>query len=236
MRLHKGLRISHMNFAFSATKKFFNNVSMHCEPGELNFLQGKNGSGKSTLFAILQGYIPSHAQLTGTFSIDEYETKVEHNQLNYSFTKHITTVVQKVDEMIAPHFSVEQNVQCANLPNYPGLYTLPSAQKMSLLQDFNIDTRMRVEQLSGGQKQIVAIVMALQKSAQLLLLDEPTAALDPKNAHMVMQCLRKLAQTLHITVLIISHDKELVQTYAPGYYFEINQDDHDLRTIEKKLF
>jgi ABC-type dipeptide/oligopeptide/nickel transport system ATPase subunit len=52
---------------------------------------------------------------------------------------------------------------------------------------------------------------------------------------MVMQCLQKLAQELDLTVLIISHDKELVATYAPGYYFEITQDNNHMRTIEKVI-
>jgi ABC-type lipoprotein export system ATPase subunit len=113
---------------------------------------------------------------------------------------------------------------------------LSEAHNLFMLQEFNIDIHKKVDELSGGQKQILAILMALQKPTKLLLLDEPTAALDPKNAHMVMQCLQKLAQELDITVLIISHDKELVLAYAPGYYFEITQDDNDVRTIEVQKF
>ena len=219
----KGLRITHMNFSFSANTLFFKDVSLHCLPGVLNFLQGKNGSGKSTFFNILQGHIAEQAQLTGNFSVDGQDIRHQY----------VTTVVQDVDSMLANQFSVKQNLQCANLPQYPGLHDLPEAKNLALLQEFNIDYRKRVDQLSGGQKQILAIVMTLQKSTKLLLLDEPTAALDPKNAHMVMQCLQKIAQELAITILIISHDKELVLTYAPGYYFEIKQDDYDVRTIEK---
>ncbi len=221
--LIRGLHITHMNFSFSANTPFFKDVSLHCLPGNLNFLQGKNGSGKSTFFNILQKHIPQSARLTGNFSVDGQEIRFPY----------VTTVVQDVDSMLATQFSVKQNLQCANLPQYPGLHNLPEAKNLTLLQEFNIDYHKKVDQLSGGQKQILAIVMTLQKSTKLLLLDEPTAALDPRNAHMVMQCLQKLAQELTITVLIISHDKELVLTYAPGYYFEIKQDDHDVRTIEK---
>jgi ABC-type multidrug transport system ATPase subunit len=223
----KGLYVQHMSFSFlSQEKPFFENVSLHCLPGTLNFLQGKNGSGKSTFFNILQATIPQGARLTGNFMIDGQEMKPEY----------ITMVVQDVDEMIVPQFSVEQNMQCANLPHHPGLRNLPETHNIAMLQEFNIDSNKRVDELSGGQKQILAIVMASQKPTKLLLLDEPTAALDPKNANMVMQCLQKLAQDLGITVLIISHDKELVMAYAPGYYFEITQDDNDMRSIEKITF
>jgi ABC-type multidrug transport system ATPase subunit len=219
----KGLYIQHMDFAFSAEKPFFKNVSLQCLPGQLNFLRGQNGSGKSTFFNILQKHIPQGARLTGNFMIDGQEMKSEY----------ITIVVQDVDEMLASQFSVAQNLQCANLSRYPGLHALPESNNMTFLQEFNIDCDKTVDQLSGGQKQILAIVIASQKPTKLLLLDEPTAALDPKNAQMVMQCLQKLAQELDLTVLIISHDKELVLTYAPGYYFEIQQDDNNVRNIAK---
>lgn len=217
----KGLFVRHMSFMFPQQQKFFfKDVSLHCLPGKLNFLQGKNGSGKSTFFNILQNHIPHNAQLTGDFIIDGQKMKPQD----------VTMVVQNIDEMIAPQFSVKQNMQCVNLLRYPGLQDLPEAQNLSMLKEFNITSNKCIDELSGGQKQILAIVMASQKPTKLLLLDEPTAALDPKNAYIVMQCIQKLAEELDITVLIISHDKELVGTYAPGYYFEIKQD-NDVRFI-----
>lgn len=230
-----GLRIENMNFAFSNNAQlFFKDVSLYCAPGKLHFLQGKNGSGKSTLFRILQGNIDSQERLTGTFSLDNEVVLVRNNQLSTRFTQHVKTVVQQVDEMIAGQFSVEQNLQCAHLPMYPGLHRLPAAKELSVMHEFGIDKTKQADQLSGGQRQILAILMALQKPAQLLLLDEPTAALDPKNAHMVIQCLQELAQELDIVIVIISHDKELIATHALGSYLEIKQDDFGVRTIELK--
>ena len=221
----KGLFVQHMSFIFPQQKQFFfKDVSLHCLPGKLNFLQGKNGSGKSTFFNILQGATAHNARLTGDFMIDGQKMKAQD----------VTIVVQDIDEMIAPQFSVKQNMQCVNLFRHPGLQDLPEAQNLSVLQEFNIDSNKRIDELSGGQKQILAIVMASQKPTKLLLLDEPTAALDPKNAHVVMECIQKLAQDLGITVLIISHDQELVATYAPGYYFEIKQGDDGVRSIEEQ--
>lgn len=220
----QGLYIQHMDFAFSADKPFFKNVSLQCLPGRLNFLRGQNGSGKSTFFNILQQHIPQGARLTGNFTIDGQEMKSEY----------ITIVVQDVNEMLASQFSVTQNLQCAKLSQYPGLRILPELSNTAFLEEFNIDCDKQVDQLSGGQKQVLAIVIASQKPTKLLLLDEPTAALDPRNANMVMQCLQKLAQELDLTVLIISHDKELIMKYASGYYFEITQDNDGVRNIEEK--
>lgn len=230
-----GLRVEHMNFAFSDHGElFFKDVSLDCVSGKLHFLQGKNGSGKSTLFRVLQGNIDFQERLTGTFSLDTEVVPVRNNQLSTRFTQHIKTVVQHIDEMIAGQLTVEQNLQCAHLPMYPGLNRLPAAKELSVMQEFGIDKTKQADQLSGGQRQILAILMALQKPAKLLLLDEPTAALDPKNAHMVIQCLQELAQELQVAILIISHDKELVATHASGSYLEIKQDDFGIRTVEEK--
>ena len=76
--------------------------------------------------------------------------------------------------------------------------------------------------------------MSLQKPTRVLLLDEPTAALDDKNAKMVMGFLETLLQSTDLTILIICHDKELVEKYAHDYYFEIKvHEKNNHRTIEK---
>jgi ABC-type glutathione transport system ATPase component len=235
MALQKnGLSVDTMNFAFSQEAPlFFKDVSFSCDAGKIHFLQGQNGSGKSTLFKILQGNNDIGTQLTGSFSLNGVLVNTADNCLNMHFTKEVKTVVQHVSEMLADQFSVEENMQCANFPMYPGLRRLPAAQELSIMYDFGIDKRKKVHELSGGQRQILAILMALQQPAQLLLLDEPTAALDPKNAHMVMRCLQELAQQLAITIVIISHDKELVSTYASGSYLEIKQDDVGMRSVHR---
>jgi ABC-type lipoprotein export system ATPase subunit len=100
------------------------------------------------------------------------------------------------------------------------------------MHEFNLNLKKNVQQLSGGQKQILAIMMALQKPTQILLLDEPTAALDEKNTHMVIQFLNTLAQERNLIIIIITHDKELTQTYAHNRTITIKKDAGDTRTIE----
>ncbi len=108
-----------------------------------------------------------------------------------------------------------------NCPTYPGLRQLEKNNlESSLLADFWHTSRKMVSELSGGQKQILAIVMMLQKKPSFLLLDEPTAALDPHNAQLVMQALEQMIRN-GITVIMICHDRDILSTYGTNGYFEL---------------
>ncbi len=171
-------------------------------------------------------------QLSGSFGLDDVHYLIKNNRISTGFTNQIKTVVQQVDEMIADQFTVAQNLQLAALQQRPNLGQLPNQQKLpNILQTVGMRLDTPVHQLSGGQRQILAILMALQKPTRILLLDEPTAALDPKNAHMVMQSLQKLAVERALIVLAITHEKEIVETYAQNNYIEITMQDGDLRDV-----
>jgi ABC-type lipoprotein export system ATPase subunit len=147
--------------------------------------------------------------------------------------QHIKFVQQKFDLMLADRFSFEENLRCASLPHYPMIAPLPALAPLPpFITRFGINPKQLVKSLSGGQRQILAILMALQKPTQILLLDEPTAALDSKNSHMVMEFLQELVSSTAVTVLMICHNPELVRTYAKNGYFHMTVDSNQLRTIE----
>ncbi len=212
------MQIQDLSFAFDATDNhpFFNHLSISFTPNTMHFIQGDNGIGKSTLFNILQGSISSTALCSATITLDGVTYQTEKNRLPYALLKHIHTVQQQYDRMLAPHLSFIENLKLANLPDYPGLRSLPQATLFSQIQVDHIDQTKPVHLLSGGQRQLLAILMALQKPTKVLLLDEPTATLDRKNTHLIMQSLHQLATQLGVTMLIICHDKEIVQEYADG--------------------
>lgn len=232
----KKLIINTMSFKFSGQKNnFFNNIHITFQSGNAYFIQGKNGVGKSTFFSILQGTIPRNATLTGSITFNNHEYLIKNNMLDVQLSSQIKTVVQDVNSMVVNTMTVKENLQLAHLPLYPRAKPLSTesvnTMSSSLLHDFNIDPTLQVHQLSGGQKQILAIMMALQKPTQILLLDEPTAALDEKNTHMVIQFLNTLTQTLNLIVIIITHDKELTQTYAHNRSIVIKKESDETRTI-----
>jgi len=229
----KKLIIKDMNFKFNEQQNyFFHTINITFKSGNTYFIQGKNGVGKSTFFSILQGTLPHHSLLTGTVNFNNTEFIINNNCIDQKLYSHVKTVVQNVNTMIVNSMTVEENLKLAGLPTYPRCKPLSSIIALpAIMHEFMIDPLMNVEQLSGGQKQILAIMMTLQKPTQILLLDEPTAALDEKNTHMVIQFLNTLAQKIDLIILIITHDKELTQTYAQDRTIIIKKDVNETRTI-----
>lgn len=226
--------INNLSFKFDKNSPdFFKDLKVEFEPNKVHFIQGDNGIGKSTLFNILQGNIESDAQLDASVTLDGITYKTHNNKFDSPFTQQVHTVQQHYNRMIADQFTFGQNLQLANLPSYPGLHSLPKATNFDVMQSFGTDmVNTPAHLLSGGQRQLLAILMSLQKSTRILLLDEPTATLDKKNAKMIIECLQQLATELKVTMLFICHDKELVQAYAKENHF-IMSIEHEKRSIHK---
>lgn len=226
------LSIIDLTFSFNEQGPvFFDRVSASFVSGRIHFIRGKNGSGKSTFFRILK-----HDMLTGERVSGELILNGHTYALRAGAYEHLVGMVhQKVDAMLVDEASCIENLQLALLSTYPTVAPLPAPPEIpAFVSRFGIDPHIPVKRLSGGQRQIVAILMALQKKISVLLLDEPTAALDEVNAAMVISFLEQLAQQLQLVVLIISHDKELVEQYACDGHVEIIVDPHThARTIAR---
>lgn len=226
--------IKNLSFKFdkNSSHYFFKNLSIECAPNALHFIQGENGIGKSTLFNIMQGNINAEAFLEITIQLDKAIYSADKNRLPFHFTQQVHTIQQQYDHMIADKFTFIENLQLAHLPRYPTLKSLPQATLFDIITSMNIDTHKPVHFLSGGQRQLLAILMALQKPTKILLLDEPTATLDQKNARLIIECLQKLAAQLHITMFAICHDKDLVKQYAQGNVFIMEKHDDEERILK----
>ncbi len=230
------LSIQNLSFSFDHTqdKHFFKNISCAFKKNTMNFIRGRNGAGKSTLFRILRGKIEPIESVTGTAILNGHTYDLSQVESRRNFSNDIRLAPQKFDEMLADQFTFPENLQLAGMPTYPGLTPfVPATDIPELVARFGIDYTVPAGMLSGGQRQILSILMALQKSARILLLDEPTAALDDKNSSMVMAFLHDLLKTSKdLTILVICHDKELVNQYAEHHYYEIEIHPDDTRSIE----
>ena len=199
---------------------FFKNLKADFVLGKLHFIKGSNGVGKSTLFRLLQGAVFAGECADGSVQIGEQVFAVADQKLGTL----VKAVPQDSNAVLIHSFTVQQCLQMALVQKCPGLTFLPGIDLPNLLKTIGVTPDTLVKDLSGGQRQLLAIVMMLQKKPQILLLDEPTAALDQANARLVMDMLVRLCAEQHVTMLIITHDVELIATYASDGWVALLQD------------
>ena len=228
MKHQKIIRLQDLNFSFSHDgKPFFKNMNIDFKVGQINFICGKNGMGKSTLLKILSGCAPQQ-NLQGILQIGDTDYNIQKLD---SICGLIAMVAQNFNSMLVDSYSFYENLQFALLPQYPLLSVLPAALPLpAFVEKYGINLNMPIDRLSGGQRQILSILMVLQRCPQILLLDEPTAALDEENATIVMDFLQDLCTQQNITIIAIVHHFELMQKYAGSSYFELYQE-HTIRNV-----
>ena len=195
---------------------FFKDLSFEIELGKMHALHGKNGMGKSVLMNILSGKNSPHSIIEGEITRRE----------------NVTLVNQRFDHMIADQFSFEENLKFACMHPFPKIFSRLKTPYIDLdfIEKFHIDMSQPVYKLSGGQRQILALLMVLQRKVNILLLDEPTATLDEHNAEMVFEFLKTLTKQ-NITLLIVCHDRDLVKRYANGQHLYLEMADNGMRRL-----
>lgn len=204
------------SFAFDhKSPRFFDQVSLYVETPGLIFVQGKNGAGKSTFFRLLQGIVGRQEQLYGVLGVGGQLYNLQQTGDQQRLHQRSMILHQSFDSMLAPSFTGFENLQFSRFDQNPGLTMVNSTERVSdFAAQFGIPLEKPVYQLSGGQRQMLAMLMITQKSLDLLLLDEPTAALDKRNSDYVMQGIEKLVKETGISALCVSHDQDIVGSYA----------------------
>ncbi|PWB87925.1 ATP-binding cassette domain-containing protein [Methanobrevibacter thaueri] len=203
------LEVKNIKYSYNADYQALKGVSLKVEKGDMVALLGKNGAGKSTLFLHLNGiYQPDEGQVF----IDGEELKYDKKSL-LKFRQKVGIVFQNPDDQIfAP--TVEEDVAFGPLN-----LGLP----MEEVQDRVEEALSRVgmsgfektapHHLSGGQKKRVAIAGILAMKPEVMVLDEPTAGLDPQGVVDLSILLNELNDE-GITIVISTHEVDLVPNYA----------------------
>jgi len=203
------LEVRDIKYSYNNDYQALKGVSLKIEKGEMVALLGKNGAGKSTLFLHLNGiYEPDE----GKIFIDGEELKYDKKSL-LKFRQKVGIVFQNPDDQIfAP--TVEEDVAFG--PLNLGL-------SMEEVQDRVEEALERVgmsgfektapHHLSGGQKKRVAIAGILAMKPEIMVLDEPTAGLDPQGVTNLVKLLKELNDE-GITIVISTHEVDLVPDYA----------------------
>jgi len=183
------------------------NINLSVPRGNIQLLMGPSGSGKTTLLSILAGLLsPTGGEVE---ILGENITKLSRQQLSRFRLEHIGFVFQGFN--LFPALTAVENVELAlNLRGIRGKQARERSQ--TLLEHVGLGDKAQhhPRDLSGGQKQRVAIARSLVTHPQIVMADEPTAALDSHSGHAVMELLRKLAKEEGVTVLMVTHDPRIV--------------------------
>ena len=205
---------------FKSQKRCFQilkGIDLAIPKGNIQLLMGPSGSGKTTLLSILAGLMtPTRGKVS---LLGEDITSMSRQKLTKFRQQNIGFIFQNFN--LFPALTASENIEVAL--NIQGINRKNAKyQAQVLLEQVGLENQseQKPSDLSGGQKQRVAIARALAGSPQLIMADEPTAALDSKSGHSVIQLLRSLAKEQGCTVLMVTHDPRIIDVADSVTYLE----------------
>ena len=206
------ISVKNLNFFYGSSQALFD-INLTAQEGDTVVLLGPSGAGKSTLIRTLNLLeVPQSGELgiaNNTFDLSSVADPKKIRQLRQD----VGMVFQQYN--LWPHFTVIENLIEAPMK------ILGLDEETAKKQAIELLTRLRLEQfadrfplqLSGGQQQRVAIARALMMKPQVLLFDEPTAALDPEITAQIVSIIQELQQT-GITQVIVTHEVSMARKVA----------------------
>ncbi|MCR5627823.1 MAG: cell division ATP-binding protein FtsE [Lachnospiraceae bacterium] len=181
------------------------NVSLRVDPGEFVFIVGDSGSGKSTLIKLL---LREEKPTSGRITVNGINVgKLRHSKVS-KYRRNIGVVFQ--DFRLLEDRNVYENVAFAQrVISTPGRDIKRNVPSVLSLVGLGHKYKSKPNNLSGGEQQRVALARALVNNPRLLLADEPTGNLDPKNTWEVMNLLEEINDA-GTTVVVVTHNREIV--------------------------
>ncbi|WP_305004190.1 multiple monosaccharide ABC transporter ATP-binding protein [Schumannella sp. 10F1B-5-1] len=217
----------------SITKSFpgvlaLRDVSIDVERGSIHAICGENGAGKSTLMKVLSGVYP-HGSYDGEIVFDG--ESVAFKNINDSEDAGVVIIHQEL--ALSPYLSIAENIFLGNERSRFGFIdwnrTNREAAELLTRVGLNDNPITRISELGVGKQQLVEIAKALSKKVKLLILDEPTAALNDSDSEHLLDLLRQL-QKQGITSIIISHKLNEIKAIADAV--TIIRDGRNIETLE----
>lgn len=215
------LKLEHINKTFNQgtidEKILFSDFNLSIEKGEFVAVVGSNGSGKTTMLNIVSGDVMPDS---GSVLLDGEDIS---KQKNFKRAKKIARVFQNPSVGTCPSMTIFENMSIAdNKTNRydltPGLNSKRKEEYRRQLEilGMGLENRMNTKAgaLSGGQRQALSLIMATLVRPELLLLDEHTAALDPKSGDIVMELTDKIVHEKQITALMVTHNLRYAVEYG----------------------
>ena len=187
----------------------FNDFNLSIDDGEFVSVVGSNGSGKTSMLNLICGSIPVDS---GTIVMPEYKRQ-----------RRIGRVYQHPAMGTCPNMTILENMALADNKGKP-FNLLPGTNKSRIdfyrdqlkILGLGLEDKMgvKVGVLSGGQRQAMALLMSTMTPIEFLILDEHTAALDPKTADIIMELTGKIVAEKHLTTIMVTHNLRFAVEYG----------------------
>lgn len=214
-----------------------NNLNVEFKKGEFTMIIGANGSGKSTMMNLIAGLtLPDN----GSIIIDDVEVQ---KLKSYERSAFIARLFQNPLQGTVADLTVLENMRLAYLRNSSkglklGIDAAFKSKVKEAIAQLNLGLENKLAQkmgtLSGGQRQALTLVMATLCDAKVLLMDEPTAALDPKSANSLMENANKLISNSNICTIMVTHNMREAVNYGNRLLMlKEGKVMRDLNTLEK---
>jgi putative ABC transport system ATP-binding protein len=199
--------LSHSYGEGRLTRQVLHDINVDFHPGEIAIIMGPSGGGKTTLLSLAGGLR----------SVQSGSVRVAGLELRGATRKSLLAVRRKIGFVFQAHNLIESISVCENVQialSVDAAATAESSKRMALdlLDRVGLAEHAykKPRELSRGQNQKAAMARALVRSPQIIMADEPTAALDRASGREVVEMLRYLAQEVRCTVLLVTHDTRIV--------------------------
>ena len=198
-------------------KQIFDNLNLTVQNGEFLIIIGGNGAGKSTLMNMIAGSIFPDS---GSIYLDDKDIT---NLPEYKRARFIGRVFQDPLKGTSPNLTIEENLSLAMLRSSHRTLSLginknnrdlfrTELEKLNLNLENRLNTRIGL--LSGGQRQAVTLLMATLVKPKILLLDEHTAALDPKSRDKILEITKEITSDKDMITLMITHNMDHIEKFG----------------------
>lgn len=198
-------------------KQVLFDINLEIYPGEIVIMTGPSGSGKTTLLSLMGGLR----------STQEGSLKILGQEMHRASSQKMTQVRRQIGYIFQAHnlltfLTAKQNVRMSLELHHQYLEKNMNAIAADVLNTVGLGNRIDyyADNLSGGQKQRVAIARALVSHPNIVLADEPTAALDKKSGRDVVELMEKLAKEQSCTIVLVTHDNRILDIADRIVYME----------------
>ncbi|BFM38859.1 DevA family ABC transporter ATP-binding protein [Synechocystis sp. LKSZ1] len=200
-------RLNHFYGTGNLRKQILFDITLTLQAGEVVILKGPSGSGKTTLLTLMGGLRSAQSGSLQVFGQELVGAKKRQliqvrRQTGYIFQAHNLLECLTARQNVQMSVELHDHISPANAKQ----------QALAMLEAVGLGSHIDYypHNLSGGQKQRVAIARALVSRPKMILADEPTAALDSKSGHDVVELMQKLAREQGSTILIVTHDNRIL--------------------------